>query len=109
MAFFVVLHDSAPYSSTDLTLELNSLIFVRIDTTLELHNYVLRLQVCSPPLADSCSDVCVCATLLVDDATQICKGFHLFQLASMYCDWVLAFRVDLQDLGLALMALETSL
>lgn len=39
MVVFVVLHVSAPYRSTDLTLELNSLIFVRVDTALKLQMF----------------------------------------------------------------------
>lgn len=66
---------------------------------------VPQLQICCPRLADSCSDICLCAALFVSDAAQVCEGLYLFQLTPVQCDWVLICCVDFEDLGLALVDL----
>ena len=59
MVVLVVLHVSAPYNSTDFTLELNRRIFVCNDNTGAL--YVLNIRICT--------------TMFINNTTQIRQGW----------------------------------
>lgn len=67
MVVFVVLHVSAPYRRTDLTLELNSRIFVRVDTTLELQMFLSckYAALALPVLALTSAYVLLCLSVML--------------------------------------------
>lgn len=67
MVVFVVLHVSAPYSRTDLKLELNSRIFVRVDTTLKLQMFLSckYAALALPILALTSASVLLCLSVML--------------------------------------------
>ena len=69
VVFLVVLHVSDPYSETDFTLELKILNLVSVAIALAIHVFFLKLDEGYSCLANSCFDICVCATMIVHNAT----------------------------------------
>ena len=102
MVVLVALHVSAPYSSTDFTLELKMRILVCNDNTLELQMF---LSGTDAPLAfpNPLFNIRICITLLVNNITQVREGLYLLNFIHFQCDWLHALCIYLEDLCLAAM------
>ncbi|VDP61305.1 unnamed protein product [Schistosoma mattheei] len=82
--FLVVLQVSAPYSRTVLTFVLKILTLVSVDSCVEFQMFFICKY-----------------------AAQICKGFYIFQIFSVNCDWIGACCVVSANFAFPFVYVET--
>ncbi len=67
--------------------ELKIRTLVCCDSSLEPHTFFQLEKGCSC-FTDSCADICISATLFIDDAPELGEGPHLLQQARLVLPWL---------------------